>query len=247
MLVGWKAWESRWAKVMAELILKAKLFSVAASQGFKPGDGDLQNVSTLYIQPEDIFTADELRPWDFLHHPGYWLNLSTTHAYARRNMAEEIPEEDRSPPGQSPATQVAHRLRAYDTYLCPQPHVEMPLPGNEGFAHSQDIVGILDDAVSEFFARDQQRLVDKLKLQMGQEYTKAAEYTTALSILKPLWQGMIWRSDKWWALVSEVTWALHECALKVHDAETLVATEAEMMCDGKLAPIKSQSSISLDI
>jgi hypothetical protein len=90
--------------------------------------------STTYYLPAEktIAVGERMQPWEYLHHPGYWFRSASKHLMARRNLALAIPEEDRSPPGSSPASQIASKAYTYDTYLCPEPHEENPLPGHEG-------------------------------------------------------------------------------------------------------------------
>lgn len=227
---GWEAWESRWAKIMAQLIQRAELPIFTIIDPIKGADSLLERANMLFSPAERTFPVGErLSPWNLLHHAGYWLKLSAVHATRRRVLAEDIPEEDRTPPGFSPATQVAHRYGTYDRYLVPEPHVEHPLSGNEGFDHCSEIVDTLNQSMSEYYARGQQRMVDQLSLDAAKSLIHARRYGEALSFLRPLWEGMSWRKEKWWALVSEVTWALHECANRVQDPETAVVTEWELL------------------
>lgn len=230
---GWEAWESRWTKVMAEIMQKAELPVFAIVPPAKDVDVLREGENIVYAPVERAIPIGErLPPWHLMHHAGYWLRLSAEHAMKRHRLAENIPDEDRTPPGQSPAAMVASRYGTYDTYLCPEPHVEHALPGNKGFDHTSDIVDTLNQSISEFYARGQQRFVDKLQLDVGKELIRAGSFSEALSVLKPVWEGMTWRKEQWWPLVSEVTRALHECALRTQDAWTVVATEWELLSRG---------------
>lgn len=227
---GWQAWESRWARIMGEIVQRVDppIFAIVSS----PDSPDaLPERRAIYSPPEKAFPIGErLAPWHLVHHPGYWYRVSAERAIARRKLAEDLPEEDRLPPGMSPATKVANRFATYDTYLVPEPHVEFPIPdkGVEGFDHTAEIVDLFNRAVGEFHARSQERFVDKLQLDMGKELMHAERYSDALSALKPLWEGMSWRKERWWPLVSDVTWAMNECARRCSDEETLLATEYEL-------------------
>lgn len=229
---GWEAWESRWAKIMAEMVQRSELpvFSIPVTLN---GEDPRTSEISLFAPTEKAFPVGErFPPWHQLHHAGYWLHLAAKHAIRRRNMAMEIPEEDRAPPGQSPATQVALRYRTYDTYLVPEPHVEFPIGDNDGFDHCSEIVDLLNEAVNHFFARGQERLVDRLHLQVGLELLSSHRYGSALGVLKPVWEGMTWRKDSWWDLTSKVTWALNESAHHCNDAQLILATEWELLHKG---------------
>lgn len=231
---GWEAWESRWAEIMGELIQKAELpvFSIRKSIGdSEPTDG----VNLVFSPPEKhIPMGERLSPWEHIHHPGYWFKIAADHAKRRFAMAREIPEEDRVPPGQSPATKVSHRNQTYDHYLVPEPHVEIPLPGiSGGFEHWKDIVAKLNKALPQFQSRSQFRKIEQLQLDLSRTLLHAKQYEDAFAVLRPLWESMSWRREGWWDLASEVLWVLHECALRVQDAETYVLTEWELYSPGK--------------
>lgn len=227
---GWQAWESRWAQLMAELIQRTELPVFRAD-----GEASDEETGLIYAPPEKQFLLGEkLPPWELLHHPGYWHKLSADHAKRRYILAREMPEEDRTPPGMSPATKVSSRNQVYDHYLVPQPHEELPLPGSggEGFQHWSDISTKLNAAVKEFKARGQQRKVDQLRLEVARTLLHVKRFDDAFKVLRPLWASMSWRKEGWWGLASEVLWALHECALRIQDQETYVATEWELYNQG---------------
>lgn len=234
---GWEAWESRWAQIMAQIIRKADLPAFQTSQ---PGADPLSTgTNAIYALPEKQFPVGErLPPWELLHHAGYWHNISVEHAKRRYTLALEIPEDDRTPPGMSPATRVSNRNQIYDNYLVPQPHEEVPLPGSgkEGFEHWRDISAKLRNAVVEFQARGQHRKVDQLQLDVARTLLHVKRFADAFDVFRPLWQTMTWRKEGWWAPAAEVLWGLHECALRVGDRETYLATEWELYSRGPYEP-----------
>ncbi|KAF1930854.1 uncharacterized protein M421DRAFT_361162 [Didymella exigua CBS 183.55] len=223
---GWQAWESRWAHLMADFIQRTELPVFRAD-----GDGADEETGLIYAPPEKQFLMGErLPPWELLHHPGYWHKLSADYAKRRYVLACEMPEEDRTPPGMSPATKVSNRNQVYDHYLVPQPHEELPLPdsGGGGFQHWYDISTKLNAAVTEFKAHGQNRKVEQLRLEVARTLLHVKKFDEAFKVLRPLWVSMSWRKEGWWSLASEVLWALHECALRVRDRETYIATEWEL-------------------
>ncbi|KAH7114396.1 Gryzun, putative trafficking through golgi-domain-containing protein [Dendryphion nanum] len=227
---GWEAWESRWAQIMAQLIQRADLPIFKVSRSLPEPDSHTDETNNVFSPPEkQIAIGERLPPWDLLHHPGYWYKISADHARRRFVFARDIPEEDRTPPGMSPATKVSNRNLTYDHYLVPEPHLEIPVPGTAGgFEHWKDIVTKLREAIVEFDARGQQRKTEQLQLEISKTLLHVKKYEDAFKFLRPLWENMTWRREGWWSLGSEVLWALHECALRVGDPETYVATEWEL-------------------
>ncbi|KAF1840997.1 uncharacterized protein K460DRAFT_347520 [Cucurbitaria berberidis CBS 394.84] len=227
---GWQAWEARWAQVMAQVIQRTDLPVFSISQPVVDTDPLSDTVISIFSPPEKQFPVGEkLPPWELLHHAGYWHKVSADHAKRRYILAREMPEEDRTPPGMSPATKVSNRNQMYDQYLVPQPHEEFPVPGTGGgFEHWKDISAKMNAAISEFKARGQHRKVDQLQLEVARTLLHVKRFDDAFKVLRPLWETMSWRKEGWWSLASEVLWALHECALRVQNRETYVATEWEL-------------------
>ncbi|KAI9887419.1 MAG: hypothetical protein M1823_000756 [Watsoniomyces obsoletus] len=222
---GWEAWNASWAKVMAQMIRESRLPAFAIQDDNLPTTD-----ATIYLPPEKgIPVGERLMPWLHLHHPGYWMDLMSGHVYARRRWAQAIPEEDRTAPGQSPASQVANKSHLYDTYLCPHPHEEVPLGENQGTNHSRLIVEALNMAIHEFGIRGQTRAVDRLKLEVGKEHINDGKWVEALRVLRPLWHDMSWRREGWWLLVEEVCWALYTCARNAGDGAAVISTQWELM------------------
>jgi solute carrier family 25 protein 38 len=234
---GWEAWESRWAQIMAQLIQRADLPIFQIQQPTSGADALVDAVHPIFCPPEkQIPIGERLPPWELLHHAGYWYKLSADHAKKRYILARDMPEEDRTPPGMSPATKVSNRNQIYDRYLVPEPHLEMPIEGtNGGFKHWQDIVLKLGESIIEYEVRGQLRKVEQLQLEISRTLLHVKHYDQGFKVLKPLWENMAWRREGWWSLASEVVWALHECALRVRDAETYVITEWELYSPGTLA------------
>lgn len=226
---GWEAWQSRWAKIMAELVQRADLAAFIPSESWTDSSTIVQKDKLLYAPAEKAYPVGErLAPWYLLHHPGYWLRLAGQFAVNRRDWAEDIPEEDRTAPGKSTAAQIAGRNRTYDSYLVPEPHIENPLEGTGGFDHNAEIVNRFSEASAQFFSHGQQRSVDYLNLQIGKELIRANRHVEAISTLRPLWEGMSWRKEGWWNLVADVAMALHVCARRTKDLEAVLAAEWEL-------------------
>lgn len=214
---GWEAWEARWATVMANLLERVKLPDLA------PG------TLALYAQPEKAAMGDRLRPWDLLHHPGYWYHIAATHLYLRRSFALAIPEDDRRPPGSSPASKVASKAFSYDTYMCPEPHEEFPLPGFKGVKHSQLIVDCLLKARSEFQKRQQLRMAAELTLECGREFTAVQEWQNVVLLLEPLWRDMSFRTEGWLDIAEDLSWGLRNAASNVGRADLVLTIDWELL------------------
>ena len=229
---GWFAWEARWAKIMAEMIKKVEVPALLTSESKHVEGENVQNV--IFAVPEKpIALIERAHPQDLLHHPGYWLRRSTRYLRSRRMHAESMPDEDRASPGQSPASRVANRSYIYDTYLCPEPHIESPLAGLKGFDLSALIIKTIKDAQFEYNIRGQRRFTERLELEIGREQMRKGNWEEALRTLRPLWQNMSWRAESWWSAVEEVGSALKECATRTGDGVSIISVQWELMSNGK--------------
>lgn len=231
---GWEAWEARWYQVMAEVIGMADVPVFSVPEPNKIVATGTPSAIEIYAAPEKAIPIGErIPPWELLHHEGYWLNQSIKHTFVRRRLAQEVPEEDRTSPGQSTASQVASKSYMYDTYLCPEPHIESALPGHKGFDHSAMILKSCELSLDQFRRRNQGRAVEQLKLQIARQHMRQASWHNAFRTLKALWQDLSWRRAGWWSLVDEVAWALRECACHVGDGGSIVSVDWELLNDSK--------------
>ncbi|CAG8921825.1 unnamed protein product [Penicillium salamii] len=220
---GWEAWEAGWSMVMAQLIRRAEIPSIST-------EGSAEDHRELYTLPEkSIPTGERVKPWEHLHHEGYWLHRSAKHTMIRRALANEIPAEDRMPPKQSPTSQLANKSHLYDTYLVPDTHDEAPQEGRTGFDHSALILSTLKAAIVEFEKRHQTRKVESLSLEAAEEYMRVGAWAEAHAILKPIWPTLSWRRSGWWHLMLNFGWALRECSLRVQDSETVLRVDWELL------------------
>ena len=226
---GWEAWEARWSLMMAQLIRWADI------PGLSSGD--------IFIPRDRAMPDDRSYPWEQLHHEGYWLHRSAKHSTRRRALAQEIPEEDRVPAGQSPASQIANKSHLYDTYLAPEPHVEAPQEGRSKLDHSDRILSALKAALEQFSRRNQGRKVESLCLTVAEELMDIGSWSEAHSILRPLWSNLSWRRSGWWPLMSQFGWALRECALQVQDGETVIRIDWELLNKGILIILLHRATV----
>lgn len=219
---GWQAWEARWATVMANLLERAKLPDLAPP------------TLTLYMSAEKGAMVERIRPWELLHHTGYWYRLAARHLYRRRSYALAIPEDDRRPPSSSPASRVANKAFTYDTYMCPEPHEEYPLAGVKGVHHSQLIIDSLMKARSEFQKRQQLRLAAELSLECGREYTSVKDWQNVVLLLESLWRDMSFRTEGWLDVAEELSWSLRNAASHIGRADLVVTIDWELLNRCKL-------------
>ncbi|KAJ5489619.1 hypothetical protein N7539_004509 [Penicillium diatomitis] len=221
---GWEAWEARWSLVMAELIRRCEIY-LSIPEG--PGETTLSPL--IFLPPEkSISVGERVNPWEHLHHQGYWLYRSAKHSMARKSLALQIPTEDRLSPGQLPASQLANKSYLYDTYLVPETYLEYPQSGQGGTNHSEIILLALKAAVEEFSKRNQQRQVERLSLEIAQEYMRNASWKEAFEVLSPLWSTLSWRRSGWWSLMESFGWALRESAARAHETETVLRIDWEL-------------------
>ena len=232
---SWQCWESIMAKSMSELIAAANIPAFSPINNLYRGV-EIAAGLEIFCTPESSYASTErLKPWQLLHHPGYWLAKAAMHNNKRSKLADNIPDEDRAPPDMSPASQVAHRKQIYELYLCPEPSQEKPLSGLEGgYDHCEETVDLLRKAFASFELRYQHRMMAKLKLQIGSEYMQRKRYAEAVNTLEPLWRSMSWRMEGWNSLAYEVTAKLYTCAIKSQNRALVVATAWELSNKGTI-------------
>lgn len=218
---GWQAWEARWAMVMAETMERCQL------QGLGPSD------TALFLPPEKAIMGERLRPWELLHHRGYWYRIAARHLGARRKLAHSMPDEDRMPPDASPASKVASKAYSYDTYLCPEPHEEYPTFG-KGVDHAQMIIDCLIMARTQFQSRKQLRIAAELSLECAKEMAGQGSWQEVLSVLRPLWEDSSFRSEGWLDISEDLCWLMRRAAVEEGRGDLVVSIDWELMNRSKL-------------
>lgn len=221
---GWQAWEARWAVVMAQLMERVGLAGLAPAS------------MQLSLPPDKAVLGERLKPWELLHHTGYWYRLAARHLAARRTLALTIPDDvrrvpDASPDASSPSSpkpQSTGKAYVYDTYLCPAPYREYPLHG-PGVNHAQLIIDCLLAARSQFQTRGQTRLAAEVALECAREMASIAAWEDVLSLLQPLWTAAAYRSEGWVLAAEELCWLLRRAAAETGRASLVIAVDWELM------------------
>ncbi|KAM0542465.1 hypothetical protein ACHAPJ_012775 [Fusarium lateritium] len=213
---GWQAWEARWATVMANLIEKVGLPALAPATG------------ALFVPPDKSVSGERVSPWELLHHTGYWYRIAARHLVARKKLAHQIPEEDRNSPDTTPASAVASKAFAYDTYMCLEPYQEYPLSG-KGVNHSQLVVDCLKEANAQFMARKQGRLAAEISLECARELASLKQWDDAVEVLLPFWEDVAFRSEGWVNISEDLCLTMRRAAVGAHRADLVVAADWELM------------------
>lgn len=214
---GWEAWETIWSKTMAEMVARVDLSALSML------DSQTQRISPVFAFPEKALSIGErVAPWELLHHAGYWLADALKHIRKRRDLASQIPEEDRHPPSQSPISKIANKARPYDPYLALEPFEEHPLSEEGGYDYRSDLSGTLKSAMESFAVRGQLRTNERLQLEEAIDLLEEESWTEAATVLIDLWKNTKWRVAGWWNFLSRVGWALYQCALHSKDQELVI-------------------------
>ncbi|KAI5253768.1 hypothetical protein E4T42_02684 [Aureobasidium subglaciale] len=237
---GWEAWEARWAKMMAQLIEMADL------PVFKPVDlsdpGEQTAAPAVYAPAEKLYsTMERMMPFHLLHHPGYWWRLACKHVMSRKRLAEAIPQEDRTLPSETSATQLASRTRTYDTYMVPQPHEEAPLSGHSTYDYLLDLQSQTERVESIMSNRGQARTVQQVKIELAREFYRAERFDEAFRTLQPIWDSMVWRREGWFDLALEVLELIYDSAGKTGNSKVRVESAWELTYQ----PLNTRHSIDV--
>ncbi|CAG7554933.1 unnamed protein product [Fusarium equiseti] len=213
---GWQAWEARWATAMANLVERVGLPALAPAAG------------AIYVPQDKSVSGERVSPWELLHHTGYWYRIAARHIVARRKLAHQIPEDDRHSPDTSPASAVASKAFAYDTYLCPEPYQEYPLSG-KGVNHAQLVIDCLQAASAQFQARNQTRLATEISLECAREFANMGQWDDAVEMLLPFWEDVAFRSEGWINISEDLCLTMRKIAAGAHRPDLVVAADWELM------------------
>lgn len=240
---AWQCWEARWSKIMGQIVQESPL--TATDVNARNSIDTLTTKRRLaFASPEKQALSDErYNPWSrFLHHEGYWYALSAAQQTARAILARAIPEDDKSPPGQSPATAVARVHKQYDVYLCPEPHVE----GNQ-VDHVEEIIEATQLACTAFKERDHKVATYQLQLRIAKELISRSP-EQAIALLKEVWVDSVPLRRAGWNLISEdIALALYSAAVASKDPILQITALWELLNNCKpLTPELPTTLTSLD-
>ncbi|PKS11432.1 hypothetical protein jhhlp_003195 [Lomentospora prolificans] len=213
---GWKAWETRWSLVMANLMERIEIAALNPSTGL------------LFLQPEKGVPRERLYPWELLHHTGYWYRQAAWHTAARRALAYHMPEDARQPPANPSTDAPANAGYSYDTYMCPEPWEEFPID-KPGVDYSQLIIDCLMAARGQFHARGQNRLVAEVSLECARESAKLEQWEDVIALLRPVWEDMPFRKEGWTDIVEDVNWTLRAAAVEKGLGDLVLAIDWELL------------------
>lgn len=215
---GWEAWETRWSLVMANLIERMDI------PGFQS--------KTIYLEPEKGVPRDRLYPWELMHHTGYWYLQAAQHTAARRELAYSMPEEDRRSPDTSPGTNATNTAYTYDTYMCPEPHEELPLD-KPGVDYSRLIIDCLMAARAQFQDRGQRRFLAEISLECAKEAANLEQWDDVTALLLPIWEDMPFRMEGWTDITEDINWTLRSAAVKKGLGDVVLSIDWELLHKSK--------------
>lgn len=207
---AWETWEAIWATSFAQLR--------AESQRGGNSDGRVENQTTLQFTPAEkaIPIGERLKPWELLHHEGYWLTKSAKHTRNRRDLALQIPEEDRVAPRQT------ERSTHLDTYLALPPHLEYERATDTTSGYHDDSLDTLRQATAIFSNHHQDRFAERLRMDRAGEFLRKEAPQDAAASMRPLWSALTWRQSGWWNLTKEAALLMREAAVQSQDRGTLL-------------------------
>lgn len=230
---SWDAWESRWTKIMAELVQRADLPILKQSVIKSTEDSVELSAPPIYAPPEKTFTSsDRMSPFHMLHHAGYWLRLATSATRARWKKSLLIPAEDRLPPGQSPASAVVSRSNLYDHYLVPEPDEEYELCAGGSASHINTFTRLTNESTQLFSARGQNRLAAELMLAFARELAASkqpGDLQDALDALLLSYNESRLREDEWHDIFDEMLSLVQRISRELGNAQVLLSTAWETL------------------
>lgn len=211
-----ETWKARWATMMAETINKASIPEF--------------NGSAIYLLPEKNFAIrGESKPWEYLHHPGYWFRVASNYLIAQQSFISRTTDENIFLPDSS------INLKEFDSdcnlniYKPSESNQERSSTKDQRVDHSSLILDLLNKAILEFRQRKQFHIVQELQLLSAYELIKIKSWDKAFKLLVSLRKNMSYRKECWWNVVEEILWALRKVAAFIGDAGSILAVDWELM------------------
>ncbi|KHJ31183.1 putative glutathione transferase omega-1 protein [Erysiphe necator] len=212
----WNSWKARWATIMAETISRVSIpeFSGLAK----------------YVLPEKNFMIrGDVKPWEYLHHPGYWFRIASNYLIASQNRASQITEETSSLLDPSESLCRIENSSILNTNKSFDISKKNPPSSQQSVEYSSLILEFLRRAILEFRQRNQFHIVQELQLLSANELVRKESWDEAFKILSNIWKNMPYRNECWWNIVEEILWALRKAAFYVGDAGSILAVDWELM------------------
>jgi trafficking protein particle complex subunit 11 len=218
---GWEAWEAVWSQSFAQMHARSRRLDISVSDS-------IHQVRQAFSPPgKSISIGERIAPWELLHHDGYWWNKAWKHTSRRRDLAYQMPEEDRTSPGQSPASAIANRSHFYDSYLALEPHLEFSVGNKKGYDYSLEIVKTIQSTTRSFLDCHQTRFVERLRLDEAREHLREQRWDDVMLIMRLIWPCLTWRQAGWWRMVAEAAWIFRQAAIQTGNAESLLRLDWE--------------------
>ncbi|KAL8871016.1 MAG: hypothetical protein Q9174_003069 [Haloplaca sp. 1 TL-2023] len=119
----------------------------------------------------------------------------------------------------------------YDTFLVQEPLRQDPFAVTHNPSDVATLLEVYKKSSEYFTERDRRRAVERLQYELGLVHIQGGQWRKALSVLRPLWEDVRWRTDGWWLLLQVLAEAVRDCARRCGDWETVVQVEWELMSD----------------
>lgn len=110
----------------------------------------------------------------------------------------------------------------YDTFLIQEPLRQDPFAVTHNPDDTATRIAIYRKSILYFEERHRTRAVERLKYELGLLYVQQGEWERALKVLKPLWEGVSWRREGWWAILGALGEVLRKSAASCGDGETVI-------------------------
>jgi len=115
--------------------------------------------------------------------------------------------------------------------MVPPPHEELPMSDRQEDPHFDRILELDERAAAEFSARRQTRAEAQVRLDQAGLLAEQGRHRQVVNMLRPIWHETPWRTEKWWALASDLISALHNSAAVIKDEKLLIELEWERAAD----------------
>ncbi|KAL8770035.1 MAG: hypothetical protein Q9209_004073 [Squamulea sp. 1 TL-2023] len=132
----------------------------------------------------------------------------------------------------------------YDTFLVREPLRDDPFAVTHNPSDIPTLIEVYTKSIAYFTERHRGRAVERLQYELALLFVREQKWRKALRLLLPVYEGSSWRREGWWELLGLLREQVRDVAMACGDAQVVLRTEWEGMCDCFPRQIKKEYDFS---